>query len=577
VKLKLFEKINGNVKDSVRDLQIFGQESGKKNLVESPSLTPSTIKKKIQTKLSESGNLPKNSTIQSEKKVRFAEDTLEKSRSKVLEISAKAEKSRSFSQPKNIENSREQNISMSQTYEWLQEYEKRKEKILGSVANEIKSTSEYVTGLKTAFKDYKQDEKQGNQKIEKMNEIKGEIRNLLSKLEDTSKSIGSSFQLQISPKQEPALANEDEKAQPEKIKTYLQQKIEAMETNKKLEEPIKSPILQEAKEKLSAEPIKEPEISKTEMFLLKRKLEEMTRLAERKDMENKKLYEEIEKLNGEKKENLIKNEVDIQTLRLQNKDLLGKIKVLENQSSYNDIIDIYNKDIERLTKKSDDLWAELINSRINSIIPPNTSDLKEAAFKRTLDNLKKLIKKMEKSVKETESENIELRKEQRKWKLHEKLLSDSTKKANLLKIEKEKGENLIKEKEIKINDLQKNLSEKNVEIEEIQKQLEKLHQENIGLIEEIQVLKDFAYNVDPTGLQKHYEKYIKNPIKNKHREIWENLLEKLMLEVTGKAKTLCENIKFEGNELINELERVKDNQRILIEILTKIHNEISVF
>eukprot|EP01022_Parablepharisma_sp_SALTPOND_P012723 TRINITY_DN1647_c0_g1_i2.p1 TRINITY_DN1647_c0_g1~~TRINITY_DN1647_c0_g1_i2.p1 ORF type:complete len:445 (-),score=91.78 TRINITY_DN1647_c0_g1_i2:1531-2865(-) len=411
-----------------------------------------------------------------------------------------------------------------------------------------------------------------------MKEIKGEIRTLLSKLENTSRSIGSSFKLEITPPQKepeevvvPPKEKSQEIVEPHQItreegKSFLQQKMAKLD-------PVTVPT---SPPKPVMETIGEAETSKSEVYLLRRKLEEMTRIAEHKGSENHRLTEEIERLKSEQREANTRKEIDFQSLKLLNKDLKDKIRALEEQSTAADIIEIYNKDIERLSKRADDLWNELISVRVGSIEPQETTDIKEAAFKKTLNGLKKLVKKMERSVKETEKENEELRKERRKWRLHEKLLTDATKKANALKIEKDKAETLIKELEAKLAELQESYYIKSSEFYDLCKRTTELDEENASLAAELKVLKDFAYNVDPAGLQIHYERYVKRQPQNVRREIWEDLLERLMQEVEGKARTLCENIQFEGREILKELDRLRDNQKGLIEILTKVHNDISV-
>ena len=462
----------------------------------------------------------------------------------------------------------DQSVSVSQSYEWMQEYEKKKKKILGSVANELKATNE---GVKSPLI-----KEEGKSRVDKMKEIKNEIKSLIGKLECTSKSIGSSFKLETTPPKqiiiEPIMSVKEDR----KMKTRVEEKVPIrMERENSF---LHHKLTQlESGNKLIPRPNFIMSQQNEDTYALKKNIEELELNVKKKEVEKEQLMEELERIKNAHQEYDTQKEVNYQTLKLENKDLRTKIKILEEQSTSAEIIEVYNRDIEKLNKRIGDLWSDLVQVKTDNIHLPSTVNIKEAAFKKTLDGLRRLIRKMEKTIKEVDSENSELKKERRKWNLHEKLLADATKKANTMKIEKDRTDTLNKELQMKLAEIEENYAVKLNELNEVIRRMQELEQENKALASELKIIRNIVYNPDPTGLQIHYEKYLKRQPQTQRREIWEDLLAKVISMVDEKTKSICENIQFEGREILKELDRLKDNQKALIEILIKIHNDITVF
>lgn len=441
---------------------------------------------------------------------------------------------------------------------------------MSSVSREIKSTNEYVSNLRNAFQNTqvgkvfpsstraggditpgfqtlnrstqeadKPKEDDNKTRMNKMQSIKGEIQTLLSKLENTSRSIGSSFQLHLSP---PAKA---EVALPKFSKPTIEQ-----------------------------------EEKKGELILLARKVEEISKMAEKREQEKHLLENRLEDTGQEKEELEAKYTVEIQNLRLQNMELQQKLRVIEEKTDYEEIFGIYNREIEKLNRKVEELRSDLIRAETEAHSVKNLdseADVREAAYKKNTTNLRKIIKKLEKDIQTAEKENEELKREKRKYKLQERILADAQKRVNKIKTNKEQADTAINILREQLQEAENLLAEKTKENKELIVQLDAVAAENQGMSEEIKLLKDFAYNVDQSSLQTHYERYVKIPKTNIKHQIWEDLLEKLKKEGGEKIKGICESIQFEGKGISEELARAKENQSELIELLTIIHTSIQVF
>ncbi len=609
-------------KDSLQCMQIFG--SGHKEV-----LTPSSIKKKILRSPEASVGRAPAVAPQSEKKVHFKDstDAPREERKAEQSLRSSADLSKSLQQQQNV----------SKTFEWLQEYEKRKRRILNTVADDIKTTSEYVTGLRTAFNDsaagatqpqdktqfaatvpepdkelqtktlydrgvrYKEED--AKTRVDRMREIKGEIQSLLNKLENTSRSIGSSFQLPPSspslknlvpvlqplpkPSQEPFDIRPNVPERPAATllagtrRAQPQFQSQPAPFTADFQPPFRIPegTVEEEEDKRNKSPPR-PEEGKGEIVMIRKKLEEITTMADAKDGENRRLQNELEQLRREKAESETRLQVEVQSQKLANAELQQKLRGIEEKSDSAELFALYDRDIDRLFLRNEELRTELVACGLRAApvaLDSKDADVREAAFKKTTDSLRRVVKKLEKSLKESESEVEALRKEQRRWKLHEKLLVDSTKRANTMKGDKDRTETLLAQAEERIRLLEFQLDSKSRDNQDLALQVDKAETEAKSMGEELRLLKDFAYDVDLTGLQMHYERYVKAPtMKPGKREIWEDLLEKVKAECGERLRAVCESIQFEGRQMLAELERTKDNQKTLIDVLTRVHSAISV-
>jgi len=264
-----------------------------------------------------------------------------------------------------------------------------------------------------------------------------------------------------------------------------------------------------------------------ELSLLKKKLEEMDKSIKQKDTENRELLDELSAFKAEQFKVLSNKDKELVLLRNENQNLKHKIVILESNSSQYDFIKAYNKDIEEIVKR-------------------NAYELETIKGLSTSSN-NKVIEELIKSIKEVELENCELNKQRRTWVVDKKLLANSTKELEVLRIEKIKADSLIKRLKENINDLTKKYKTNCIELNKVSAQAKELKEE-VLLSEE----------------------------RKKIEGSWDALLDKAIEKADKELIELCESIRIEGQELVRQIARLRENQEILLQALNKVHDNFNV-
>ena len=98
--------------------------------------------------------------------------------------------------------------------------------------------------------------------------------------------------------------------------------------------------------------------------------------------------------------------------------------------------------------------------------------------------------------------------------------------------------------------------------------------------EELNLLRDFAYNIDKDGLETHFHKFIENKEEIEERSkshMALSLLQKLKDKLNSKELQLtCENAMFEVRELLSSIQKGQQNEGYLLQLVDELYHKIHV-
>ena len=212
----------------------------------------------------------------------------------------------------------------------------------------------------------------------------------------------------------------------------------------------------------------------------------------------------------------------------------------------------------------------------------NTNELNpEGEAYKTLNlQYKKQITKLEQTLKRQEAEINELNKIKKSYDLQKKCIEGSIKKANSAIFDCNKLTKELEEKTTQLTHERNSRQEYERKSKETQMVLDKAIQENSKMEEELKLLRDFAYNVDKSALDKHYITYIPKFNPDEGNKAINSLLLKLnqiklaTIQQTEKVK-LVEMIIEQLKDFSLSYIKLRGNEQSLMDLLEQLYNELS--
>eukprot|EP00347_Sterkiella_histriomuscorum_P022862 403336878 len=227
--------------------------------------------------------------------------------------------------------------------------------------------------------------------------------------------------------------------------------------------------------------------------------------------------DEIQNLIYEKQETRLKYELNIDQLTLQNKHLQQRVLHFQQQSEFQDILQIYNEQMTSLETQNKGLIVELrklAKVQANEIKAQNSNNDNQKIdyLEKSLRTIKLAVKKLSSQLQKAHTQLEEFRKKERIFNLQKRCIDDSIKKANLYYRKftqvSQNAQGLNLSKQTLSNDVQTLQTQNN----QYHKHVLDLAQQVDMLIEENSLLKDFTYNVDQTSKVIHSQNYMNKSI-----------------------------------------------------------------
>jgi Kinesin motor domain len=276
-------------------------------------------------------------------------------------------------------------------------------------------------------------------------------------------------------------------------------------------------------------------------------------------------------------------QLEIENLKLENCSLRQKLRIIQENSDFLNIFNLYEEEIKKLENQVKGLRQEFVNN-INSVqkfieISDNTNDdeilILQKKFKSSVKDLNTLVKNLECSLSEKEKENFELKKNERKWQTSRKCFENMTRKSLQL-------ENTVGKQTKHLQSNQNTFQEMIEELETLNKDNEKLKKENKNLLnanermaEELVLMKEIASTSGmPEETLKRIHKNLSTPIKTQG-EFLVSLIHRLQQDIPDKKFTsFIDNIIHEINNLIQALQQSQIREKNLVELLIELQKHL---
>lgn len=278
----------------------------------------------------------------------------------------------------------------------------------------------------------------------------------------------------------------------------------------------------------------------------------------------------------------VSNEVEIENLKLENCNLKQKIRILQENSEFLQIFDMYELEIAKLEKVIKSLRDEQVNALAvfeNSveIIEKTEGEIEtlQRKYKLALKDSVKYSKSLETSLLNHEKDLNLIKKNERKWLLSRRCFENMSKKTVVQESIIGKQTKFLQLNESTFQEMIQELEKLQKEVSIIKSENSALSSTNKTLEEELKIMKEIAATSGmPEETLKRIHKNLSTPDKVQVDFVI-NLLKRFQLELKNKKQeSFLDNIIHEVSALSTALVESKTREKNLFEVLMSVHSSL---